>query len=460
MFSFLTPALPVLLPLIFIIAAEWAFFRFLRRREGSIDFFEIGVLYSVIVLIYAVFPGIEFLSGGLSFSVLADYRLYRAQPSPGQLAPIFWYYALYLACFVFSYRTYRGSQRWENRPISGLDQKLLWFLVGGYVCTYVFFGILTAFWKLTKPETYGETYLIHKDLPPVMEQMANHMVGVAALLQLLLMAFLVLNYRKYKRYIFWWLVIEFVSIAVFGVGMRTGLMVLLLSLIVTYNRFVKRLSMRMVTSLGVALLLLFIGLGLIRGLPGSADEAGFSWFGSRNEFDSLFANAYDLRELKAARLTDEIFPRFYFADLIRVVPEQLIPHGQMAPSQWYVQTFYPDYAEQGGGFAFGAIPECIVGLGWVDVIWRGVLVGWIFGALHRLFVSGERTFFNYAFYLWATVFSYQTFRVTTFNLLPRAVWMLFLWWFIRFLLPLFHTPQSTHPGYGQGSRVPARSRGR
>jgi oligosaccharide repeat unit polymerase len=441
MFKYLNSALPVLLPLVFILAVEWIFLWVLRRRGRSLNFFELGVFYSGIVLIYSLFPCIEFLAGGLSFSVLSDYRLYRANPSPAEAAPIFWYYAIYLACFVVAYQTFRSPEPAEARPVTGMSRKLLWVLVAAYACTYLFFAALKAIWNLQTPNSYSDTYLLYSNLPPAVQFFANHMIGVALLLQLGLMAYLVLHYTKYKRYIYLWLLAEFVGMAVFGVGSRTGMMVLLLALAITYSTFVKRLSLRMVSSFGLVLLVLFVSLGIARSISSAVEERDYSFFGSSNEFDALFANAYDLDQLKAAGKVDEIFPQIYFVDLTRLFPDQLFRSAHLDPSDWYVQNFYREYADQGGGFAFGAISESIVGFGWFDVIWRGLLVGWAFGAIQRMYVNGNHSYWSYAFYLWATVFSYQTFRVTTLNLLPRALGMLLLWWCGKLALNFFRAFQ-------------------
>jgi hypothetical protein len=455
MLSYLISGFPVLSALIFILAAEWIFIRSLMRRDGTIHIFELGVMYSIVVLTYCMFPGIEFLLGGLSFSVLGEFRLFQADPSPEQLAPIFWYYAVYLACFVLAYTRFRGTETSDQRPIFGLNRRWFWIFVVGYASTYLFFAVLSVFWNLKTPETYGETYLVYGSLPPVLQGIANHMIGVAVLFQLLLMAFLVLNYRKYRRYIYFWLLLEFGSIALFGVGSRTGLMVLLLSLLITYDRYVKRLSMKTVGSVGLILLILFVGLGIVRALGSAADAPGSSVFVSGNEFDNLFANAYDLKELKAAGETNEISPQFYFADFMRMLPDGLVPRLQIDPSQWYVQNFYPAYADRGGGFAFGAISECVVGLGWIDVIWRGLLVGWVFGFIHRCFVTGRNSFWNYAFYLWVTVFCYQTFRVTTFNLVPRALFILFALWCGRVVMGFLRLPQRRPQDFHVDAGLPA-----
>jgi hypothetical protein len=453
MFNYLSSASPVLFPLAFAIAAEWVFFRAIKRQDGTTDVFELGVFYSLIVLIYCLFPGFEFLLGDMSFSVLGEFRLFRADPSPEDLAPIFWYYSIYLACFILAYWKFRGAERSEQKLVPRAGRKLLWVLVAVYAGAYLFFAVLKAVWNLRTPETYGETYLLYSNLPPVLQAVANHMIGIVLLLQLLLMTFLALNFEKYKRYIYGWLFIEFAGIALFGVGSRTGLMVLLLCLVVTYHRYVKRLSTRTVISAGVFLFLLFIGLGIWRALSSPGEDA-VSVLSSGNEFDNVFANAYDLRELKATGQTDDIFPRIYFADFSRMLPDGLVPKGQLDPSQWYVQNFYPAYSDQGGGFAFGAISESIVGLGLFDVIWRALFVGWVFGTAHRLFMTSRNSFWNYAFYIWLTVFSYQTFRVTTFNLVPRALLILIIWWSAKILIVLFQSSPSKSSSISPSPQLP------
>ena len=459
MSHYLNSALPVLLPLACILGIEWIFLRLVRRREQSLNFFELGVFYSGVVLVYGIFPCLEFLFGGLSFSALSDYRLYRDNPSPAEMAPIVWYYAVYLACFVLAYQLFRSPEPAQPRPVTVVDRKLLWVLAAAYASTYLFFAALKAIWNLRTPDTYSDTYLLYSNLPPVVQFFANHMVGIALLLQLGLMAYLVLNYARYKRYIYLWLLVELAGIAIFGVGSRTGLMVLLLTFAVTYSSFVKRLSLCRVCSIGLVLLVLFVLLGIARAVSSAVEDRDYSFFGSSNEFDALFANAYDLDQLKAAGKVDEVFPQIYFADLTRMLPDSLFRSIHLDPSDWYVQNFYPEYANQGGGFAFGAISESIVGLGWFDLIWRGLLVGWAFGAIERIYVNGQRSYWNYAFYLWATVFSYQTFRVTTLNLLPRALAMLLIWRCARYVMNLRRAFQPSSPDVHSTATSPGLSGG-
>jgi hypothetical protein len=459
MFGYLNSALPVVLALLFILAVEWAFLGLLRRGGQRLNLFELGVFYSGVVLVYGMFPCIEYLVGGLSFSVLGDYRLYRANPSPAEVASIVWYYAGYLTCFLVAYQFFRAPEPVEPRPTTGMSRPLLWVLVAAYACTYAFFAALKAIWNLRAPDTYSDTYLLYSNLPTAVQFLANHMVGIALLLQLALMAYLGLNYQRYKRYIYAWLAIELVGMAIFGVGSRTGLMVLLLTFAITYSTFVKRLSLRMVTSIGLVLVAMFVLLGIARAVSSAVEDRDYSFFGSSNEFDALFANAYDLQQMKDAGKVDEVIPRIYFVDLTRMLPDRLFPAIHLDPSQWYVQNFYPEYADQGGGFAFGSIAESIVGFGWFDVIWRALLVGWAFGAIQRMYVNGNHSYWSYAFYLWVTVFSYETFRVTTLNLLPRALGILLLWWLAKFIRNFVRAFRHSAPSISVTSTAPRLSGG-
>jgi hypothetical protein len=416
-------ALPVLTPVLFAIIVELVFLRALKRRDGKIEFSELGVLFSGVILVYTLYPCLTFLASGLEFTAASDNRLYVANPSPAELAPIFWYYVLYLTSFAVAYVHFRGNTGLKRTVIIKPGPRLIWVLVAGYLFIRLFFFYLRVAWNIRSPESYGEEYLLFRNLPLFFQQLANHFGWMSLTIELLLMAALTLNYKKYKVFIFGWLVAEFAGIAVSGVGSRTGLMMALLTLVITYHLFVKRFTRRAVWLLWLAGLLLFLGLGMIRMFYlYSSDEAVVSLVASRNEFETLFANAYDLRELKATGQTEDIFPGLYFSDVANLIPQQIMPFKKIDLGEWYVQTFYDNYTEGGGGFGFGAISESIVGLGWIDLIWRGFLVGWIFAWIYRRFSTEKMSFWNYSFYLWVTIFSYQTFRTTTFILVPHVIY--------------------------------------
>jgi len=430
MVDLLKEGMPVILPVLLIIAGEAGFLRTLKKMDGKLQVFEIGVLYSAIVLVYAIVPCFTFLAGGLTYSPLSDGRLFADQPSPRNEAPIYWYYLLFLACFALTYCASRGRPKRKSLKVSTPEGSTVWILLACYLAIRIFFVYTRFHYNIEDPESYGESYLLYKGLPLILQQMLNHLGGLALTLQLLLMAFMTFNYRKYRSIILCWIALEFAGSVLFGIGSRSMLFTLMLSFLITYHVAVKRISMRAIAVVSFLGLFLFLSLGIIRDLSTSLPDAEFSLLTSGDEFESVFANAYDLRQLKEAGETKEIFPRLYFADLMNLIPAQLSPFRKLDLAEWYVETFYPSLADKGGGLAFGVISEAIVGLGWFDVLWRGAVLGWMFAQIHKICFVGSQSFWSYGFYLWTTVLSYNTFRTSTFALLPRAFYQFAILFFV------------------------------
>jgi len=68
----LREGMPVILPVLLIIAVESGFLRKLKKRDGELQVLEIGVFYSAVVLAYAIFPCLTFMAGGLTYSPRSD----------------------------------------------------------------------------------------------------------------------------------------------------------------------------------------------------------------------------------------------------------------------------------------------------------------------------------------------------------------------------------------------------
>ncbi len=108
----------------------------------------------------------------------------------------------------------------------------------------------------------------------------------------------------------------------------------------------------------------------------------------------------------------------YFGDLLALVPQQVLGVEKFSVATWYVTTYYPEFADAGGGLAFGAIAESLAGAGVIDLVWRAALVGFIFGVVHRHVTLRPVSTWRIAVYVWLVCFSYQAFRASTLALLP------------------------------------------
>ncbi|HYO78362.1 MAG TPA: hypothetical protein VE010_18025, partial [Thermoanaerobaculia bacterium] len=82
----------------------------LYRRDGQLPVFEPASFCVAATCVYAIFPLINFIAGGLRWHPLTDFRLLLYDPGPREVAAFGWRYALYLACLVATYLIVRGRR--------------------------------------------------------------------------------------------------------------------------------------------------------------------------------------------------------------------------------------------------------------------------------------------------------------------------------------------------------------
>lgn len=101
---------------------------------------------------------------------------------------------------------------------------------------------------------------------------------------------------------------------------------------------------------------------------------------------------------------------------------------------------------------FGPIAQSIIGWGWTELIFRGAILGCLFGAIHRWYVKRSYDFWATLIYLWLTVWSYYTIRSSSFGfvygILQIVIPTILLVFFLRRLLqvlPKLAIPRSASP---------------
>src|SRR5271163_4459708 len=178
MIDFLRLGFPVILPVMAILTVEVVFLRTLWKRDAEIQVFEIGIFFSSVVLLYTILPFLAFAANGWTFSPLGDARLFVAQPSPDEIAPIYWYHFLFLGSFVLVYAICRGHLRLGKFQVRGADRPTFWALVLCFLAIRFFFIFIKVYYKVEDAESYGESYLALKGLPLIVQQLANHLAGM------------------------------------------------------------------------------------------------------------------------------------------------------------------------------------------------------------------------------------------------------------------------------------------
>jgi hypothetical protein len=396
-----------------------------RRQRFGFQCFEIGVVYVAVVWLYTVFPLVGFLVNGLRQTPTNDMRLYLLRPSAVELGSIGWYHVAHLGAFVAAYLLWRGRATVRDIGFRGPDRATVTaaMLVYLAIVTYVLF--LHLYFDLSA-RTYLESYLVYRRLPLVHAQLINHLTSVGGarfILELVLLAALFANYRRWRLAIAGWLVVM-ASLAFARLGNRTELVLFVGAVVMMYHYGVRRLRLWNIVACGVVGLSVFLLLGVLRQVEATGiDTTGINLiFGYASEFENNFANAYDLGRLQALGLTRDLPAAFYLADLLAFVPQQLLPVEKISPAVWYVTRFYPIYAASGGGMAFGSIAESVLGGGWLDAVGRGGALGLMLALVFRWHTRAGRRLWPFILYMWLTLLVYNSFRGTTFMLLGLFVY--------------------------------------
>ncbi|MGB7623748.1 MAG: hypothetical protein WBN92_15495, partial [Terriglobia bacterium] len=284
-----------------------------------------------------------------------------------------------------------------------------------FLAILAFFALLGRFYDLSYAN-YQESFLVLKRLPLLLRQIAVNLRGVAFVLKLVVLAALFQRFHRYQLLIAVWLGVVAVS-AFVQLGGRTELMLTCLAMLVMYHTRVRRLSVGLVALCGAMALLLFAVLGTARSGARGTETLGF--FSYVNEFSVIFGNVYDLSVRKASSQLPTLDWRFSLADIVALVPRQLLPFERINMSDWYANTFFSSFAAQGGSLAFGTIAESVVGAGWPDLIVRASVLGALAGAIRRLFDRRRDRIWFFVFYNWAYVLIFEVVRGSTlYNLVP------------------------------------------
>lgn len=409
-----------------VLIAVWFLSVIQRRERGRLPFFEIGPVFVAVVLLYSLYPAIIYIQNGSRYFAWNEHRLFLMQPSNLEMAVVASCYALLLLSFSVTYLLTRG---WLPEPDykvkapragGAIIQLLLCIIVMGN-CVLVIMPIILG---VPGAERYVDTYIIYRSLPPIVGQLVNFVSGAVNTSNIMLLIALISDYRRYWKYIY--LLLAFQVLWCFiELHDRTTLITWLLAFMLVYHQFVSPPKLRTIATEGLVILMLFTVLGFVRDLaatPGASSSGVISNLSSSSgEFDAILANSLETIRLKAVGQSSKLsINQLYLSDLTNTIAP-LPPFQRFDLTEWYVETYYPAYADVGGGFCMGIVGEAFLGNGFPDIVWRGALLGCLCGWLHRRYTLGRKTFWRLSCYVWFLVMSYWIVRGTAFYLLPVYV---------------------------------------
>jgi len=421
-FAFLNrPSAPVVYPLATILFLAVIFYSALWWRQRDISILSLGGFAGAMVILYAVYPLLIFLLNHLTYTPLSDNRLFADQPTPDRIGSIAWSYVLYFVPFAAAYLATSGRAGRFRVQADSVRKGSVPLILGLFALTQVLIYGMGLVFDLSA-SSYTDSFRVVQRLPQLPRQLLVNAAEIQPTLVMLLLCVLFFRYRRY-RFLIAAIVLWSIFTALRELHARSGMFVLLLMVGCLYHHFVRRFGALSIILIGILFVALSTWMGIAR--ESSMLDVVSGAHGT-SEFETIVANAYDLKYVRGASgiLRDQ--PIIYFGDFISVIPQQLLPFTKRLKADWYLNAYFPEVAASGGGMAFGVVAEAITGWGWMELIVRGALVGVVFGLIHRRFTSRPITVWQFAFYLWLLVWSYQLVRNTTFCILVWSEYHFFM----------------------------------
>ncbi len=390
-------------------------------RPRSFAPIDIGMVFACIVALYGAVPliGLSLALAGLG--AIQEERLGDTLPDVQEVIAVGWIYVLFLTGFALAYAFIRRGRHGLAAPV--LQRPT----TRNAVAMLMLFGAIQISIAATKSAyaigpgaDYLDSYAVVRDQPLAVQQMLG-LLGTADFAAAVLFIVVTLAWRpRWHGLVALFVVVllaqTFITGGSRGYAFRCGLAYVV-------ARSISGPPVRLVTALafGVFGLLAFLAAGAIRqtGLDGQAFTPWSLFQGG--EFMAFFYNGLDLLD-KATDIRElALSGPLYLVDLLRLVPRQIIGDFKVDPAAFYASTFYPDFFESGGAFAFGAIAESALGYGAPEALVRGALLGLAYGLVRRL-LDGQRAGIVAVFaYTWFVVVAYEGLRDTTFTAFPRFI---------------------------------------
>lgn len=418
----------------------------LSRKDAGAPFFDIGFICALATFVYSIVPLIEFWITGLRFGPLSDGRLAFYDLTPLEMGIFHWRQVLYLSTFAVSYFLFRDRMCLETGDVE-LPGKTGKYVLIGIFCVlgiyFTLFELLSGF-KFNiayNSDDFDKNVALISSIPLLAIQISFKLYLVFSVVKIAILWMVMQKYRSRAwRIILWiWIAYELIFTLQLG-GARTGMALFLLATAMTYHRIVAPISVRFAIPAGALLLAIFTILGILRSQTNifeileitSGVDGGVPPIGG--EFTSLFGTTYDVYKRVTTGAT-EIPWYLYLNDIIQILPpQQIMPFEKISASEWYLQEI--GLSGTGFGYMWGVITQSIIGLGWIEIAFRGGFLGFVLAKIHGWYGRRRKRFLVNIIYIYLCLKMYYTFRDTTGAILSLIIWeiipfYIFLWFGIR-----------------------------
>ena len=208
-------------------------------------YYDIGVIYAAIVMLYTIIPGYILLVNDLSLPFTFHRSFdYTVLPDPGESIMQLWRQNMYLAAFVVSYisiacqsRQYCSNQNLLNLKMGSRSALLSW-------CAIIVFSEVWMFQNSSAVGSYVDHYLRFDHLSGISSWVGKLLSILKTGAVLVLMTGLYSNYQRYSLYAIGFPII-YASYRVYdSLGARIEAFTIVLLALILYQICVKPLTIR------------------------------------------------------------------------------------------------------------------------------------------------------------------------------------------------------------------------
>jgi len=416
-------ARPVVLPLAAIVCVAAAAVLHVHRIDGQLPVFDVGVLTILITALYSAVPLLGFWLAGLQWTPLTYLPLYLWNPGPAEVGAFSSRHVVYLCSFAAAYLVGRGRTPIQSRPLPELRRTRVAAILLCGMGAFLYLAALEATYGYNYDPSYrgltsrGALESLER-MPYIVRQVSHNVFAIYLLLKCCLLAWLISRWHdwRYRLVLFVWLGLEGVSTVV-KMGARTFFAMLVVASVLLYHRLVRPLTLTLAAVLATLLLGGLLLYGVARDLAAPGGGSGLetiassrsSRWATMNEFQALYGIAYDLHARKQLGQLGPIPATLYVTEFSQLFPSQILPFKKADPC-----LGYPVVDGIGVGCMLGVIAQAVVGLEWLELFIRGVVLGLLLAMIHRWYAARQDGYWATLLYLCLCLWCYYTFRGSTF----------------------------------------------
>lgn len=351
-------------------------YRVIKNRIGRPPIDDFGVLWVLVLVLYSTLPPLVWAIGGGEYSVLFGGRLFSLEPGLDDQSYLLNIYIAYAFGFISTY--YFFSPKHISNPASPcfVANRVLRAAAILFVIGFCFDKLLRATGGIRVATSYEDAYLAMAEMPMWLAQIYKISQSIANFSLVIVMVAILQRGRKYYPLFFLYIL---ATIATYDIsGARGGVVIGLIQCLICWHVIVRPFSSQSLVVGGGIGIFIFNLLGAIRGAKERGDIVGSINPLAIGDFLEIWANGVHLHQLNnAGELTVPL--AVLLSELFSFIPNQIIPFEKFGYAEWYVDTFYPGYKSAGGGLAFGALSQAVIGGGVVEALIRGGALGMLSG---------------------------------------------------------------------------------